>query len=150
MKIVFISFVVLYIIVHNLEMYYKRRTLKVSDLKIGKKKFVLLVLQWCAQNIHDNNTSFELKIIYRKPTNIMGRYSYYYKRMEIYIDHSMTLIELTNTILHEYIHVLQGAPKKNANKLQSNYYDDPFEIEAREMAEKFQNKCYDEIISKVV
>jgi hypothetical protein len=149
MKIVFFSFVVLYLLVHILEMYYKRRTLKVSDLKIGKKKFVLLVLKWCTENIHNNNTSFELKIVYRKPTTIMGRYSYYYQQMVIYIDDSLCLLDLTDTVIHEFTHHLQGAPKKHSNKLQSNYYDDPMEIEARKMAKKFRNQCYNEIVPKV-
>lgn len=78
----------------------------------------------------------------------MGRYSYYYKQMVIYIDDSISLLDLTDTVIHEYIHHLQGAPKKHSKKLQTNYYDDPFEIEARKFAEQFQNRCYDEIISK--
>ena len=130
-------------------MYYKRRILTVADLKIGKKKFVLMVLQWCAENIHDNNTSFDLKIVYKKPTKIMGRYSYYYQRMEIYIDESMGLLSLTNTAIHEFTHVLQGAPKKHLYKHPTNYLDDPMEIEARKFAEQFQNRCYDEIVPKV-
>lgn len=149
MKIVFISFIILYILTLVLEMYYKRRVLTVADLKIGKKKFVLLVLKWCAENIHNNNTSFTLKIIYRKPTKIMGRYSYYYKQMEIYIDYSLCLLELINTITHEYLHHLQGAPKKHLYKHPTNYLDDPMEIEARKFAEQFQNQCYDEIVPKV-
>jgi hypothetical protein len=150
MTIVFISFVVLYILVLFLELFFKPRNLKVKDLKIGKKRFVQLVLHWCAENIHDNNTSFDLKIVYQKPTKIMGRYSYFYKMMVIYIDDSLCLLDLTDTVIHEFTHHLQGAPKKHSNKLQSNYYDDPMEVEARRMAEKFRNQCYDAIISKVV
>lgn len=150
MKIVFVTLSILLILIHFFEMYSKRRILTVADLKIGKKKFVELVLHWCTENIHDNNTSFDLKIIYRKPTKIMGRYSYFYQRMEIYIDNKMTLIELIDTATHEYIHHLQGSPKKHSKKLPPNYLDDPMEIEARKMAEKFRNQCYDEIVPKVV
>jgi hypothetical protein len=109
-----------------------------------------MVLQWCAQNIQANKTSFDLKIIYRKPTKIMGRYSYFYQRMEIYIDNKMTLIEVADSVIHEFSHTLQEPPKKNSYKLQTNYLDDPMEIEARKMAEKFRNQCYDEIVPKVV
>jgi hypothetical protein len=77
MKILFVTLSILLILVHFLELYYKRRILTVADLKIGKKKFVILVLHWCINNIENNQIPLYLKIIYRKPTKRMGYYQCY-------------------------------------------------------------------------
>ncbi len=158
MKILFIILSILYILnilIELLELYYKRRTLLVSDLKIGKKKFVILVLQWCMQNIENNQIPLYLKIIYRKPTKRLGYYQSYNKMVVIYIDDSIDLLELVDTTIHEYIHHLQLPNKKYekeySDKLISHGYENhPMEIEARILAKKYRNQCYDEIISKVV
>lgn len=155
MKIVIITLSILLILVHFLELYYKRRTLLVSDLKIGKKKFVILVLQWCINNIENNQTHLYLKIIYRKPTKRLGYYQFSNKEITIYIDNSIDLYELTDTTIHEFIHHLQMPSKKYekeySDKLISHGYENhPMEIEARNLAKKYRNQCYDEIISKVI
>ena len=38
--------------------------LKVSDLKIKKKKFVCLVLQWCSTNLGSIKYPYQLKLYY--------------------------------------------------------------------------------------
>ena len=154
MKTLFITLFILLIPVHFLELYYKRRLLTVADLKIGKKKFVILVLQWCINNIENNQIPLYLKIIYRKPTKRLGYYQFSNKEITIYIDDSIYLYEFTDTIIHEYIHHLQMPSKKYekeySDKLISHGYENhPMEIEARNLAKKYRKQCYDEIISKV-
>ena len=155
MKIVIIILSILLILVHFLGLYDKRQLLTVADLKIGKKKFVILVLQWCMNNIENNQIRLHLKIIYQKPTKKMGYYQFSNKEITIYIDDSIDLFELTDTIIHEYMHHLQLPNKKYekeySDKLISHGYENhPMEIEARNLAKKFRNQCYDEIIQKVV
>lgn len=155
MKILFIILFILLIIVHFLELYYKRRLLTVADLKIGKRKFVILVLQWCINNIENNQIPLYLKIIYRKPTKRLGYYQFSNKEITIYIDDSIDLYGLTDTTIHEFIHHLQMPSKKYekeySDKLQTiGYENHPMEIEARNLAKKYRKQCYDEIISKVV
>ncbi len=155
MKIVFIILFILLIVIHFLELYYKRRLLTVADLKIGKKKFVILVLQWCINNIENNQIPLYLKIIYQKQTKRLGYYQSYNKMVVIYIDDSIDLYELTDTIIHEFIHHLQIPSKKYekeySDKLITHGYENhPMEIEARNLAKKYRKQCYDEIISKVV
>jgi len=127
----------------------------VSDLKIGKKKFVELVLNWCVQNIPNDNRPYNLKIIYSKPTKRLGYYQFSNKMVVIYIDDSIDLYTLTDTTIHEFIHHLQMPSKKYekeySDKLISHGYENhPMEIEARNLAKKFRKQCYDEIIPKVV
>ena len=153
MKVVFATLILL--LAHYLELYYKRRTLMVSDLKIGKKKFVILVLQWCINNIENDHIPFYLKIIYRKPTKRMGYYQFWNKEITIFIDDSICLYELVDTAIHEFVHHLQLPNKKfekeYSDKLISHgYYNHPMEREARNLAKKYRNQCYDEIIPKVV
>ena len=154
MKVV-ITLSTLYIILELLERYHKRRILTVEDLKIGKKKFVILVLQWCINNIENNHIPFYLRIIYRIPTKRLGYYQFWNKEITIFIDDSIYLYELVDTAIHEFIHHCQLPSKKfekeYSDKLISHgYYNHPMEREARNLAKKYRNQCYDEIISKVV
>lgn len=137
------------------KLYYKRRILSVADLKIGKKKFVQTVLEWCVQNIGSNNKHFNLKIIYRKPTKRMGYYQFWNNEIVIYIHDPIELYELIDTVIHEYTHHLQMPTKKTSKEyydklLSYGYENHPMEIEARNLAKKYRNQCYDEIIKKVV
>ena len=153
MKVVFITLILL--LAHYLELDHKRRILTVGDLKIGKKKFVILVLQWCINNIENNHIPFYLKIIYRKPTKRMGYYQFYNKLVVIYIDNSLDLYELVDTIIHEYIHHLQMPSKKyekeySTKLISEGYYNNSYEVSARKLARKYRNQCYDEIIENLV
>ena len=156
MNILFITLSsILLIFAHYLELYHKRRILTVADLKIGKKKFVILVLQWCINNIENNQIPFYLRIIYRKPIKKMGYYQFYNKLVVIYIDDSICLYELVDTAIHEFVHHCQLPSKKYekeySDKLISHgYYNHPMEREARNLAKKYRNQCYDEIIKNVV
>ena len=155
MKIVFISFVVLYILVLFLELFIKPRNLKVKDLKIGKKKFVELVLNWCINNIDNNGIPVNVKVIYRKSTKRLGYYVYYDKMVVLYIDDSLDLFSIVDSTIHEFIHHLQMPSKKfekeYSEKLISHGYENhPMEIEARNLAKKYRNQCYDQIIRNIV
>jgi len=113
------------------------------------------VLQWCINNIENNQIPLYLKIIYRKPTKRLGYYQSYDKMVVIYIDDSIDLYTLTDTTIHEYIHHLQMPSKKYEKEYSDKlitygYENHPMEIEARNLAKKYRKQCYDEIISKVI
>ena len=76
----------------------------------------------------------------------MGRYSFHSKVIIIYVRKHENLESIVDTILYEYVHHLQLRNQKDDMKYDSNsrkvgYYDNPFEVEAREVPRKYRMKC---------
>lgn len=123
----------------------------VGDLKIPKKKFVLLVLDWCSSNLGRVRYGYTLDIKYCRPKEFAGYYFNHTRKIQIFVFDELDLLDLTEITIHEYIHHLQYANKKTDveySKYQSEvgYWNNPFEIEARDISKKMRNLCYDDIV----
>lgn len=128
--------------------------LNVKDLRIPKKRFVLLVLQWCSANFGMIKHPYQLKIYYYKNKNISGQFLYWNKQIIVYMYPDLGLIELTDTIIHEYIHHLQFQKKsteKDYNKEHKDkgYLKNPYEVEARKLAKKHTDECFKWVMNKI-
>lgn len=63
----------------------------------------------------------------------------------------MKLIELTDTIIHEYIHYLQFEKKSteqeyNKKLAEVGYWENPFEVQARKLALQHRKECLNWIL----
>lgn len=125
--------------------------LKVSDLKISKKKFVQLALQWCSANLGTIKHPYQLKIYYYPNKKYSGRFLSTNKMIIIYVYPDLKLIDLVDTILHEFCHHLQfvkvSAQQEYDKKYEKfGYWKNPYEIEARKMGKRHKKECLDWMI----
>ncbi len=123
------------------------------QLKTSKSQFIRAVLNWAIHNIPNPNKKNKipgLEVSYSKPKTKHGIYYSNTKSMCIYVNTHATLLELCDTILHEYKHHLDmptQAHQKQYNTYTETvgYFDNPFEIAAREFALQHRNKCIQDL-----
>jgi hypothetical protein len=120
--------------------------LKLEDLPIRKTSFVELAIDWCHQNIAYKNTkkpSYSLR--YYQTKKVAGIYYSSSHECIIYVHKHQSIKEVINIVIHEYVHARQR--DKNFDKMYDKYhrevgYDkNPYEVEAREVASKYENEC---------
>jgi hypothetical protein len=128
--------------------------LKVKDLRIPKKRFVQLALHWCTENLGTIKHPYYLKILYYRNNKYLGRYLFNGKQIVIYLFDNLPLNELTDTIIHEWIHHLQFV--KRANEIDYNkqlldigYWENPYEVEARKLAKKYTDDCFKWVMNQI-
>ena len=123
------------------------------QLNTTKSNFVKAVLSWALKNIPNPNKRNKipgLEVSYTKPKTKHGIYYSNTKSMCIYVNTHTTLLELCDTILHEYKHHLDmptQAHQKQYNTYTETvgYFDNPFEIAAREFALQHRDKCIQDL-----
>ena len=125
---------------------------KVRDIKIPKKKFVLLVLDWCVTNLGKQKRGYQLDVKYHRPKEFAGYYFNNTKTIQIFVFDELDLLDLTEIIIHEYVHHLQYADKKTEfeySKYENDvgYWNNPFEVEARNISKKLRNQCYKDVVN---
>lgn len=129
--------------------------LKVRDLRIPKKRFVLLVLQWCSENLGTIKHPYQLKIYYYQNSKYSGRYIYSGKQIVIYLFDDLELIDLVDSICHEIFHHIQSqkttTTEKDYNKelSQIGYWNNKYEVEARRMAEQYRKECLKWVLNQI-
>lgn len=123
------------------------------QLNTSKSNFVKAVLSWALKNIPNPNKRNKipgLEVSYSKPKTKHGIYYSNSKSMCIYVNTHATLFELCDTILHEYKHYLDmptQAHQKQYNTYTETvgYFENPFEIAAREFALQHRDKCMQDL-----
>jgi hypothetical protein len=154
--IVSIIFLILGLLLHIL---HPHPELNVSYLTVSKRKFVLLVLQWCSINLGASKKHYNVKIYYYQNNKFQGSYQYWNGQIVIYIYKELRLIDLVTCVIHEYEHHLQFSksrvPKRNVekdyfNKLEEKgYTKNPYEASARKTAKKCRNQCFEWVLSEI-
>ncbi|MFN5706091.1 MAG: hypothetical protein ACK45U_09585 [bacterium] len=126
--------------------------LTVEDLNIPKTKFINMVNDWCDNNIRKSSRpkpSIEIK--YHKNKKYDGIYYPTTNTIVVYVNNTNKVLELTNTIIHEYTHYNQN--KKGFNKKYEQYNNDigywnnPYEIESRIESNKYKINCLKDILT---
>lgn len=122
-------------------------------LNVTKSGFVSAVIDWCKENMeypkhHKYYPTVEVKYNINKKAN--GDYSSYSRLIRIYVNNHKSIEDLVDTCIHEYTHYLQMP--KEVHQLEYNkynktkgYYNNPYEIEAREKAEFYTPKCINDL-----
>lgn len=126
--------------------------MKVRDIKIPKIQFVSKVLEWCSSNIGSNKQGYQLDLKYYRNNEFAGYYFNQTKTIQIFVFDELDLLDLTEIIIHEYVHHLQYADKKTEveySKYQNDvgYWNNPFEIEARRLSKIHKNQCYEDVVN---
>jgi hypothetical protein len=119
---------------------------KVRDLRISKRKFVLLSLQWCQENLETTKHRYDLKIYYYPNKKFGGKFLSFNKQIIIYLYPELRLEELVDIVIHEYVHHLLFSKKStdqeyNKKLAEVGYWDNPFEQEARDLAQQHRKEC---------
>ena len=124
----------------------KLSNLTFSDLPVKKTTYCQMVLDWCHGNLGNSNKSKpNLTLKYYPHKKLAGVFISSSNECQIYIHNHQTLREITNTVIHEYVHSLQRS--KTFDKLyekhqrEIGYEKNPFEVEAREVAKKYEREC---------
>ena len=131
----------------------ERNSLLVSQLKVPKTKFVWETLYWCEQQLGTTNKRYGLDIKYYYNQKYLGLYYFYNKTITLYIGEQTTVYDLVNTIIHEYTHHLQMISNKDSVEYDTllktcGYDNHPMEVEARTIADKYNDACYDFLAKK--
>ena len=124
---------------------------KVRDLKIPKRRFVIIVLQWCSEHLETTKHRYDLKIHYYPNKKFGGKFQSFNKQIIIYIHPYLRLEDLVDIVIHEYVHHLQFSTvsteqEYNKKLVEVGYWDNPYEVEARKLAQQHKKKCLDWIL----
>lgn len=120
--------------------------LKVKDLKFPKKRFVMIALQWCQENLETTKHRYDLKIHYYPNRKFGGKFQSYNKQIIIYLYPDLRLEDLVDITIHEYVHHIQFSKTSteqeyNKKLVEVGYWENPFEVEARKLAQKHRREC---------
>lgn len=130
-------------------------SLKVRDLKIGRKKFIELALKWCSAHLGTIKHPYQLKIHYYRHKKYGGRFLFNGKQIVIYTYDDLTLDYLIDTVIHEYIHHLQFEKKAHEHDYGKKHYElgydnNPYEIEARQIAKQNKKECLNWVLGQML
>ena len=120
------------------------------------RKNALLVLNWCktkfGQSSINGSGSYPKLVFHRSQQDpdgklCLGGYEPWKNIIEIYA-HSFhkknrRFLTFINTVIHEFTHYHQ--PIKSKYFKYTNYDTNPLEIEANQVAKKYQYECYEKI-----
>jgi hypothetical protein len=122
----------------------------IQDLRISKKRMVESVLQWCETNhsIPKKRGKLSYEIRYYNHTKVEGYYCGYNKKITVYITPEKRIIDVVDTLLHEYQHHIEMRTQKEVRiytkQLSEFGYDNhPMEISARKFAKQHGKTCFE-------
>ena len=123
----------------------------INNLVVPKNQYVEMVVEWCHNNLKNPNTKKPgVTIKYHKNKKVHGIYDPSTHGILIYINTHNTIRELTNTVIHEYIHSRQK--NRSFNKMYDlynqsvGYQNNPFEVESRMISKKKERECVMELV----
>ena len=128
------------------------RSTKIKDLRITKKKMIESVLQWCELNhsIPKYRGKLSYTINYYNHSKLDGCYCGDTKKITIYITTEKRIIDVVDTLLHEYQHHIEMRSQKEVKlyfkQLNDIGYDNhPMEISARKFAKQHRDVCFENL-----
>ena len=133
----------------------KFKWFKTYELNTSKAAYIREVLKWCAINMNDKKvkTLPLLEISYHKHKKNAGVYYSHNKLIRINVNNHNNVLALTDTIIHEYQHHLDMPSQKHQKEYNEliatiGYWNNPYEIKARESAKKYRKICAEDMCSK--
>lgn len=113
-----------------------------------KELYAKLALKWCKNffgiNVRRKKSIVLLlspKIMKKKRSIVYGNYDIYRNTMCIYLNNNATVLEVVQTVIHEYTHYLQSSYRYKKYEKIYYYTQNPCEIEAKHNEEAYGNKC---------
>lgn len=116
---------------------------------IPPEELVHKVVEWARLNIELGKKRRITPKIMINPGiegSVMGEYYVANKVIKIYYYRHRSLQSLVETILHEYVHHLQirhtrDNLKYDRQNSKVGYFNNPYEVEARQLSRKFRDQC---------
>lgn len=123
-------------------------------MNVPAQDYVNEVIQWCKENLGiPSGVKMPRIIIYEeKNGNRLGAYAPSTNEIFLYLPMHSCLLELTNTVIHEYDHFLKLSGNKGQRRYsqimdKSGYSKHPYEISARATA-KLDFLCLQELLER--
>ena len=146
-----------FMILRNLFRAFYIGQLRIEELSLSKKSFVYHLIEWCQNNIsYDNTSKPDFTIKYYAHSKYAARYHTVSRKCIFYIYQGQKIREIVNNVIHEFVHARQH----NEDNLQLydkfnqefGYEKNPYEVEARKVANKYEDDCllwiYDRVLAK--
>jgi len=116
-------------------------------------KLAQSIVNWCEQNVilgRQRKSKVKIKISFQKKGDLLGWYDYNTKTIMVYVLKHKDFQSIVNTTIHEYVHHLQlrtirDDVRYNSISIRKGYWDNDFEVEAREISSKLMYKCIKEL-----
>jgi Zn-dependent peptidase ImmA (M78 family) len=113
-----------------------------------KEKYAIHALEWCYVHFgickrKKRNIILELnpKKKFKKRSVYFGNYCFYQNKLTIYLNNCETLLDIVQTVIHEYTHYLQSRTKYEYYLKVYSYSANPLEKEAKYNELKYGKKC---------
>ena len=125
---------------------------------VSKAAYVREVLSWCRQHLGEPARGVrapEIKISYYPHRKRHGVYFSAGKAILIYVNNHSGIAQLTDTILHEYVHFLEirsnvHQKEYDRHTRQLGYDSNPYEVSARRKAAAHVRACLRDMKSRGV
>ncbi len=136
--VILLALLLLNLLYRRLEKFYLE-SLEIKDLDIPATVFVKHILSLIETDLPCIKP-YNVDLKYYNTKSVLGRYYFYSNTLVIYLCKSSKLIEVTDTVIHEYCHHLQNHLKRNEIKKALELYNEayenhPWEVQARNLAE---------------
>ena len=114
------------------------------NVKDFNRNHALRVMNWCKRNAGLNLKrkylpALEWATIAEDDSS--GDYDFEDNIISVYKNKHTSVVEIISTIIHEWVHYKQSTKKYYEYDTIYNYYDNPLEIQANELADKMKWKC---------
>jgi hypothetical protein len=119
---------------------------------VSKIGFCKKAVEWCVIELGLPKSKLHphIKLTYKKKGPHLGSYHSHENSILIHFNNKehKSILEICNTIIHEYAHHLQTSSKKfDADYYKETntvgYWNNRYEIEAREIARKYEKELFD-------
>lgn len=131
-------------------------TSSLQAVQVPKVVFAREVIRWCMQHLglpKGRKTGPRLLLRYYRHRKVMGTYQQRSKTITLYWGSHASLKEVVNTLIHEYQHFLdirtnQEDKAYDKELKQIGYQDNSYEKKAREVANRWEKACLQELAQK--
>ena len=131
-------------------------TSSLQAVQVPKVVFAREVIRWCMQHLglpKGKKAGPQLLLRYYRHRKVMGTYQQRSKTITLYWGSHASLKEVVNTLIHEYQHFLdirtnQEDKAYDKELKQIGYQDNSYEKKAREVANRWEKACLQELAQK--
>jgi hypothetical protein len=113
-------------------------------IKQFKRKDAVRVMNWCKRNAGLNYRRHTLPVLEwsnKAEDDSSGDYDFEDNIISVYKSNHKSVIDIIHTIIHEWAHYKQSTKKYYEYDSKFDYHENPFEIQANELADKLKWQC---------
>jgi site-specific DNA-adenine methylase len=112
------------------------------NIKQFQRKDALRVMNWCKRNVGLNYRRHTYPLLeWHSVGEDCGDYDFEDNIISVYKNKHNSVVEIISTIIHEWAHYKQSTKKYYEYDEKFDYHENPFEIQANELADKLKWQC---------